>query len=145
MFNLILCTSLLSGCLIPSREGNIDTQPLCDEINTSVTLLNEEEYALLSSVTDGDGLSALVACLPLSAGADMCQDHLLVRDEATGQLLDISSECFLPWRPISSVEWLSEGVLQLDQWASPAYGNRYVIDLALGAVTRIEHLNGQAR
>jgi hypothetical protein len=107
-----------------------------------VSVLDLGQLNPVMIASNGNGLSAIVACIPLAGNGAPCQDRLLVRNDATNQLLEITNDCFLPWRPLRGLVWLSEDSLQLEQWASPTYGTRYVIDLSLSAVTRFEHLRG---
>lgn len=79
-------------------------------------------------------LRATIACIPLPETPEQCQDRLFVERRKTGQVFELKTECFLPWRPISNLRWNTDSILVFDQWANPHFGHHYAVNMANAAL-----------
>jgi hypothetical protein len=92
---------------------------------------------------NGSGtLAAVIACVSLSDPSAGCQDALYIKRVSSGEVSRVTNECMLPWRPLTGLGWISDSTVQVDQWASPSFGNRFVIDVISGLLVALDPLGG---
>lgn len=59
---------------------------------------------------------------------------VIVHDGKADRFYEIRGLDDFPWRPFSDLKWVSDDVLQFDQWVNPGNGGRYRVDLKSGTV-----------
>lgn len=83
---------------------------------------------------------AAIACVPLPGISEQCQDRIFVERRKIGQVFELKSECFLPWRPISNLRWNTDNILAIEQWTNPRFRRRYTVNMVNGKLLEVSRL-----
>lgn len=78
--------------------------------------------------------AAYVAQFKMENESEATMDVIIIHDKATDKMLEIRGIEDFPWRPFSDLKWISDDVLQFDQWVNPNNGGRYQVNLKTGKI-----------
>jgi hypothetical protein len=137
MLGLLFATAL-PGC-------TSSTAALQSEADLCAIYTNAENEETLdhrltreSATNQAGTYRAVILCEPLPQNPDACQDRLLVQNLAVGETKAVGSDCFLPWRPLSDLSWVTDTLLEFDQWATPDYGHHFEVDVETDQLLKAE-------
>lgn len=85
-------------------------------------------------VNSGKNRSAYIAQFKMENDADAMLDVIVVHDKGSDKFYEIRGVEDFPWRPFSEIKWISNDVLQFEQWVNPNNGGRYQVNLKTGKV-----------
>lgn len=84
------------------------------------------------SVNPARTRTAYTAKFPIEADAENLMDVVVVHDAGDDKFYEIRGIEDFPWRPLSDLKWISNDVLQFEQWVNPNNGGRYRVNLKTG-------------
>ena len=85
-------------------------------------------------VNSDNSRSVYIAQFRLENEPEAMLDVIVVADEASGKMYEIRGIEDFPWRPFSDFKWISNDVLQFEQWVNPTSGGRYQVNLKTGKI-----------
>ncbi len=85
-------------------------------------------------VNSANTRSAYIAQFKLENDPQAMLDVIVVDDKASGKMYEIRGIEDFPWRPFSDFKWISNDVLQFEQWVNPNNGGRYQVNLKTGKI-----------
>jgi hypothetical protein len=59
---------------------------------------------------------------------------IVIADKTSGEMFEIRGFDDFPWRPFSDFKWITNDILQFEQWVNPSNGGRYRINLKTGKI-----------
>jgi len=72
---------------------------------------------------------AYIACVSGSTESQGCSDHVYVKNESSGDVIEIEFHGHLSWRPIFNITWIGNDVITFTENSSPQVDTIYAIDL----------------
>ncbi len=136
---LILGISFLAACANPSKTPTAtatlpDPHHHVDDINNnSLWQQNLEGFKIEESSIEPEQQKDNITVNPsrtmqaFSSCNHAC--HVFFEDLSAGKVYEIQMPSFLPGRPFSSLDWVTDEVLVFDQWTQPHYGVHYAINI----------------
>lgn len=113
----------------------------CPDFTVVETKLPSDPTQLRETTSNQSAIfKAAIACVPVPESPGQCQDKILVERSDTGQVIELQSECLLPWRPFSNLVWKQQEILVFDQWINPGFGYRYAVNVSEGKLIEVSPL-----
>lgn len=78
--------------------------------------------------------TAYVAQFKMESDANATLDVIVVQDAKSDKFYEIRGFDDFPWRPFSDFKWISDDILQFEQWVNPNNGGRYQVNVQTGKI-----------
>ena len=146
---LWIAVYFLTMYFFPSSQAtaicsNASNQGECQDFRIVQTRLAFRSMQLNETVSNQtNSFRAAIACITLPGTPAQCQDRIFVETRKTGKVVELKSECFLPWRPISNLRWNTDSILAFDQWVNPHFGHHYAVNMVNGKLIEVSSLKDE--
>lgn len=156
-FILLICSFLLNGAAAQKKRPKKNTSPKPTQVQMKDEIIYEPDAEMLREmrekvrvieskqnwtefnrqspiVNPAQTRSAYAAKFKMESDAENLIEVVVVHDSPTNKFYEIRGIEDFPWRPFSDFRWISDDVLQFEQWVNPNNGGRYRVDLKTGKI-----------